>query len=238
MGFVSSLQWFGGKVKESTWARFLAVILITWTLWWALVIVDTVSGNYLYGILGIVPRTPMGLIGVPCAWMVQAGWANLILNTIGFFFLAWGTMWARGMLEFAAVSVFIIIVSGFATWIVGRDMAHVGAGAWILGLWAFLLAINCYDRNWKSVVASLTFGLIYAIILFTAFSATGGSNVSWEMGLCGFISGIFAAILLGIYSRFRRKREVGMKNSGPPPAVLGQGSAYRSSGRPQTPTEI
>ena len=90
-------------------------------LLWAVLLVDLLVFRGLFGLhyglfgFGIVPRTALGLIGIPLAPLLHLGVLHLLANSAPFFVL--GLMVLRqGRSTFVSASLAIIFVGGFATW--------------------------------------------------------------------------------------------------------------------------
>ena len=77
---------------------------------------------------GIIPRTLPGLIGVVTSPFLHGSFFHLLGNMLTFVPLAVMTAWTgKRHLEFA--SVFIIVVGGLLTWLLGREANHIGASS-------------------------------------------------------------------------------------------------------------
>ena len=156
---------------------------------WALNVVNWMLGSPLL-VLGIYPRRFLGLIGIPFAPVLHKNFNHLFYNSIPLILLACGAL-VTGWNNFLIISVIIIVLSGFLTWLGGRPGIHVGASGLIMGYWAYLLALS----YWLGTAVGLIVGFI-ALYYFGTLVANllpSEERVSWEGHVYGFISGLAAA---------------------------------------------
>ena len=143
-------------------------------------------------LLGIDPRSPIGLIGILCAPFLHGDLNHLFFNTIPLFLLANFVLMA-GHEEFFRVTWIIIFVGGFGTWLFGRKALHIGASSLILGYFGYLL-VNAYEKpNVLAIVLAMVCLYYFAALLFSLLP--GAKGTSWEGHVFGFIGGVTAALL-------------------------------------------
>ena len=141
---------------------------------------------------GILPRTLTGLVGIPLSPFLHGSFTHLILNTVplvtlGSFVAFYGTR------IFLAVSLWIILLSGAALWLLGRSAYHVGASSVLFGYFGYLVARGWYERSVTALlVALLTLGL-YGSIVWGVLPTR--SYISWEGHLFGLLAGVLVARL-------------------------------------------
>jgi len=87
---------------------------------------------------GILPRTLAGLWGIPLSPFLHGSFAHLILNTVPLVTLG-GFVAFYGARIFLAVSLWIILLSGGALWLLGRSAYHVGASSVLFGYFGYLV---------------------------------------------------------------------------------------------------
>ncbi len=158
---------------------------------WGVALLNTFLG-YQLNALGIRPRTLIGLLGIPLSPFIHAGIGHMLMNTLPLLILTWLVI-LHGPRVFLEVSVFIILLSGIGTWLLGRSAYHVGASGLIFGYFGFLVARSWYERSLGSIlVAFLTIflygGMLWGLLPFHA-------HVSWEGHLFGLLAGVLAAWL-------------------------------------------
>ena len=139
---------------------------------------------------GILPRTFAGLVGIPLSPFLHGSFAHLILNTVPLVTLG-GFVAFYGARIFLAVSLWIILLSGGALWLLGRSAYHVGASSVLFGYFGYLVARGWYERSVTALlVALLTLGL-YGSIVWGVLPTR--SYISWEGHLFGLLAGVLVA---------------------------------------------
>jgi membrane associated rhomboid family serine protease len=142
---------------------------------------------------GIIPRTWVGVEGIPVAPFIHADLDHLIANTVPFLILG-GLVLLRGVLEFLFVLLTSALVGGFGTWLFGTgDSQHVGASGVVFGLFGYLVFRTAFDRRWSSAVITLLVGIGYGTAM--AYSLIPEEGISWSGHFFGFAGGFIAARL-------------------------------------------
>lgn len=152
---------------------------------------------------GIVPRDLVGLRGIPLAPFLHADFAHLSANTLPLFILG-SLIGFKGVVRLAQVSVSVILLGGFALWVVGRDGVHLGASMVVFGYFGYLVAAAFFERNARSIWLAWIATLLYGGIIWGALPSN--SAVSWEGHLCGLIAGVVTARRLAEPPAPRRPR--------------------------------
>jgi membrane associated rhomboid family serine protease len=157
---------------------------------WVSEIVDTALDHRLDG-YGIEPRDADGLIGIPAAPFLHAGFGHLISNTIPF--LAMGFVIAfRGAARVLFVTAIVALVSGAGTWLVAPEFTiHIGASGVVFGYATYLLTRGFFDRDLIEIVIGVAVGVIYGGVLLGGLIPEDG--VSWQGHFFGAVGGIVAA---------------------------------------------
>jgi len=96
-------------------------------------------------------------------------------------------------LAFKKAIPYIWFGSGFLLWLIGRPGIHVGASAFIYGVFHLIFWLALIRRDKLSILAGFVAILIFGNMVF-AFIPTA-SNVSWEGHLAGAVFGFMSAIL-------------------------------------------
>lgn len=162
----------------------LTIVLLVWVLEF---IDRFLPGNGL-DVLGIVPRSVRGLIGIPLMPFLHDGFGHLASNTLPFLILGWIVVRAEKA-NFLVASTVIILLSGTGTWLIGRNSIHIGASALIYGYLGYILARAFMERRPLWIITGLFVGLFFGGMLFGMIPGIAGHNVSWEGHLCGMIAG-------------------------------------------------
>jgi membrane associated rhomboid family serine protease len=157
---------------------------------WGVELLDTFVFRQEFDILGIIPRTPIGLRGIIFAPFLHGNFAHLSANTVPFIVLGWLIM-TQSIADFAIVSIICMVVGGLGTWLFANRGIHVGASGVIFGYLGFLLTRYYFDRRITSGLIALFVGCTYGSVLWGILPSVPG--ISWEGHLFGFLSGILAA---------------------------------------------
>ena len=162
-------------------------------LMWLSEIVDSAAGHRLDQ-YGIEPRDDDGLIGIPAAPFLHAGFSHLISNTVPLVTMGIAIAFA-GARRVVAVTAIVALVSGLGTWLVAPDgTVHIGASGVVFGYATYLLSRGAFNRN----LLELAIGVLVAVVWGGAL--LGGllpeEGISWQGHLFGAVGGIVAARLL------------------------------------------
>ncbi|MFN7096286.1 MAG: rhomboid family intramembrane serine protease, partial [Gammaproteobacteria bacterium] len=98
---------------------------------------------------------------------------------------------------FWQISIFIILICGILTWLIGRNAIHVGASGVIMGYWGFLLTLAIYQPSAFNIIIVIVM-LYYLSSLFLNLFPSG-EEVSFEGHICGLVAGV-AVALAWVYS--------------------------------------
>ncbi len=165
-------------------------------MWVAEILDQWVLGQHLDR-FGIIPRTIIGLRGIPLAPFLHGNFAHLMGNTIPFMLLGWLIM-LRNTRDFVRVTLVVGLASGLGTWLFGSPGSHIGASGVIFGYLGYLLLRGFFERRLGSISLSLLVGTLYGSMIWGILPLQRG--ISWEGHLFGFIGGVLAARLLVAHS--------------------------------------
>ncbi|MBM4357867.1 MAG: rhomboid family intramembrane serine protease [Deltaproteobacteria bacterium] len=161
---------------------------------WAEEIVDTVMFRGGLDRFGIHPRTQGGLVGIPLAPFLHAGFDHLLANTVPLVVLGFFIM-ARRKRDLAIVTLLATLVGGLGVWLVGAsNSVHLGASIVVFGYLGYLLSRGYFERRFWPIVGSIVVFFLYGGALFGVLP--GRPGISWEGHLFGFVGGVLAAKLL------------------------------------------
>lgn len=185
----SALQIIGSSIQ----LHFFLLFIVVGVLW--LIQIINASSNYSLNQFGIYPRNIHGLIGVIASPFLHGSYTHLLFNSIPLLILTALVPLSEdtvyGTTFFLGVSILIILMSGFFTWLFGRRAMHVGASSVIMGYWGFLL-FNAFERpSALSIILGLLC-LYYLGGLFLSLFPTE-ERVSWEGHIFGLIAGLITA---------------------------------------------
>lgn len=158
---------------------------------WGLNVINWLTGSFL-NYFGILPRHPFGAIGIIFSPLLHANSEHLFFNSIPLFILLC-LLPVYGQTVFIKMTIFIVLVSGSLTWVMGRKAIHIGASGLIMGYWSFLIYKAYQAPSLLSILlAALTLYYLGSLIL-NIFPQS--EKTSWEGHLFGFLAGIAAAYI-------------------------------------------
>jgi membrane associated rhomboid family serine protease len=137
--------------------------------------------------LGVTPRSPGGVLGIPLMPFLHANLNHLLSNTVPLAVLL--ILLAGSKAKSWVIVIDIVLLGGALLWLFGRPATHVGASCLIYGLIAFLLVSGFLERRPVPVVISMIVAFLYGGTLLSGIVPDLGSNVSWEGHLFGVIAG-------------------------------------------------
>ncbi len=169
-----------------------ALIAAALALMWTIEAVDTfIAGNWFQS-GGIHPRRVDGLDGIFWAPFLHSDWGHVTSNSIPFAVLG-GLVAIRGLGRWLAVTVIVIVVGGFLTWLLAGGGNHIGASGVVFGYFGALLGAAFFERRPATAAPALVAILMYSGIVVGLVPQDG---ISWEGHLFGAIGGLTASKLL------------------------------------------
>ncbi len=162
---------------------------------WAVHIVNVLFKHRL-NIFGIYPRTWHGLIGIICAPFLHGNVQHLIFNSIPLFLLM-NMVLVNGVPIFYAVTLIIVLLSGFAVWLFGRKALHIGASGVVMGYWGYVL-INAIEQRTAVTILVAVVGVYYFGGMLLNL-LPGDAKSSWESHIFGFLAGGAAYFILSLH---------------------------------------
>jgi membrane associated rhomboid family serine protease len=176
-----SQSWFASSVVPFRlvflmWAAFYVEFSFGWPL----------------SLFGIVPWTPMGLIGIFTGPMLHGGFNHLVSNTVPLLFL--GTVL---FFFYEKIGGIVFFRSYFWTnvmvWLFGRhDSNHIGASGVVYGLAFFLIFFGIFRRDFTSMMISIVVIMLYGGVIYGILPTD--PRVSWESHFAGALVGIYTAV--------------------------------------------
>jgi len=139
---------------------------------------------------GIYPMQPGGLQGIITGPLVHGDIPHLFSNSVPLLLLGVTTIYFYRRVAIPAIGM-IYILTGFAVWIFGRPVYHIGASGIVYGLVAFLFWNGIFLKNRTSLVLSLIVLMMYGGLFLGVLPDQPG--ISWEGHLFGAFSGVFAS---------------------------------------------
>jgi membrane associated rhomboid family serine protease len=153
---------------------------------------------------GIVPRTTVGLVGIPASPFLHANWHHLLSNTIPLCVLL--ALLAGSRARSWEIVLEVGLLGGLLLWLFGRGtdqigpatvrMTHIGASGLIFGLAAFLIVSGFLERRPLALLVAILVGFLYGGTLLTGILPWQDSRISWDGHLTGAFAGATVAYAL------------------------------------------
>ena len=142
--------------------------------------------------MGLLPRVPIGLLGIITAPLIHANFSHLISNTIPLIILGWIIFSFYRKVAFISF-IFIYLLTGLLVWIFARQVYHIGASGIVYGYVSFLFFSGIFRRDNTSIALALVITFLYGGLVWGILP--GMKGISWESHLFGGISGLIAAYM-------------------------------------------
>lgn len=150
--------------------------------------------DYDFTHLGIYPMEKRGVFGIFAHPLIHTGIKHLYANTFPLLFLMWVLFYFYKDLG-TIVFLFVWIIGGTLTFIIGKPGWHVGASGLIYSLAFFLFFSGLLRKHIPLIAISLLITFIYGGLVWNMFPFFAQITTSWEGHLSGAIAGTVAAIL-------------------------------------------
>jgi membrane associated rhomboid family serine protease len=168
-------------------------------LLWIIQILNEVLGQDPQHILkltadyGIRPRDVAALPYILTAPFLHFSWTHIEGNSGPLFIFGFLAAY-RGLRKFAAVSVIVILTSGFAAWLF-ESPGSVGAGASgvVFGYFGYIIVRGLFDRRAIDVLIGAVMALCFAYQFSVLLPHQG---IGWQAHVGGLVGGILGGWLL------------------------------------------
>jgi len=143
-----------------------------------------------FGMLGILPRTLTGTVGILTAPLVHGDFSHLLSNTSSLLLLLIALFYFYDKI---ALEVFfwIYLMTGIWVWIAARPAYHIGASGLVYGIVTFLFFSGLLRKDARSMAVALATLFLYGGMIYGIFP--GNDNISWESHMLGAVAGTFCA---------------------------------------------
>jgi membrane associated rhomboid family serine protease len=176
------------KFTPSVWIVPTFFVLFLWMVF-ALEIKFRVS----FSDFGILPRTVSGLKGILFSPFLHGDINHLANNSIPLFILTTALIYFYRDVSLK-VLFYGILLSGFITWMIGRNSYHIGASGLIYVLVSFVFFKGMMTKYYRLMALSLTVVMIYGGMIWYVFPEVD-NKISWEGHLSGLIVGFVFAVI-------------------------------------------
>jgi membrane associated rhomboid family serine protease len=175
------------QVRRQQIVLLLACVALLWSIEGVNALLDHRLNRW-----GIVPRTLDGLVGIPLSPLLHGSLTHLICNTMPFVTLG-GLLVLRGIRLFLTVTLWIVLLSGAALWLLGRSAYHVGLSGVLFGYFGYLVARGWYERSVTALLVAFLTLILYGSIVWGVLPTR--AYISWEGHLFGLLAGVLVARL-------------------------------------------
>jgi membrane associated rhomboid family serine protease len=169
------------------------VVVVAVVVMWVAEIVDALLPVTM-DLWGIQGRTASGLVGVPLAPVLHAGFAHLAANTVPFLVLGLLVAW-RSRERTWVVLTLITLGGGLAVWLLTSPATvTIGASGVVFGFAAYLVTAGVLTRHWLDIVIAIGVVLVYGTMFAGVLPFGVPDGVSWLAHLTGALAGVGAAV--------------------------------------------
>ena len=176
------------KYSNSVIALPLFFVVLLWLIYWLEIRFDL---DFVEN--GIFPRTLSGLQGIIFSPFIHADIEHLYNNSVPLLILLAALRYFYSK-QSSEVIGFGIILSGFITWIIGRESYHIGASSLIYVLISFIFFKGIKTKYYRLVAVSLAVVVVYGGLVWYIFPKVE-EKISWEGHLAGLITGFVLSII-------------------------------------------
>ena len=117
---------------------------------------------------GILPRTLSGLQGVFFSPFLHGDFSHIANNSIPLFILTTALIYFYREVSLK-VLFYGILLSGFLTWVIGRNSYHIGASGLIYGFASFIFFSGLFRKEFKAIVLAIAIGFFIGLVLTFVF---------------------------------------------------------------------
>lgn len=178
------------------WLALLPAILFVAMIWLSFIVGYAGLPDWNYSRLGIKPGEVSGLKGIIFSPFLHSSFSHLWSNTLSLLILVWFLFYFYSKIAFSTL-LYLWILSGFVTWIIGRDSYHVGASGLVFAILFFLFFSGLFRKYITLVAVSMIVAFIYGGTVWSIFPIAEmvDASISWEGHLSGAISGLLLAVI-------------------------------------------
>ena len=176
------------KFSPSVWIVPTFLLMLLWTVFF-------IEDNYNIDLAvhGILPRTLSGLQGVFFSPFLHGDFSHIANNSIPLFILTTALIYFYREVSLK-VLLYGILLSGFLTWVIGRNSYHIGASGLIYVLVSFIFFKGLMTKYYRLMALSMMVVMLYGGMIWYVFPEVD-NKISWEGHLAGLITGFVFAIL-------------------------------------------
>lgn len=167
-------------------------------LMWLFFVLEFVYGFFPFSAFGILPREPIGLVGIFTGPLLHGSLQHILSNTVPVLFLGIVLFYFYRRI---APSVFMIcfFTTNVLVWIFARSAVHIGASGLVYGMAFFLIFFGFFRRDFISLLISFVVILLYGWVFYGLLPSD--PYISFESHIAGAVVGTACAVY---YSKWKR----------------------------------
>lgn len=175
------------KFSPSVIALPFLMVLWLWIVFWAGITFGINLEEY-----GIYPRSFEGLRGIVLSPFIHGSLEHLYNNSIPLLILIAALRFFYREQTFAVLG-YGMLLSGFLTWVIGRESYHIGASGLVYVLVSFIFFKGLRTKYYRLVALSLSVIMVYGGLVWYIFPNVK-EGISWEGHLAGLVTGFVFAV--------------------------------------------
>ena len=163
----------------------LLFVMVLWVVFW----IESRFGLN-FNSFGVYPRELKGLRGIVFSPFIHGSLKHLFNNSIPLFVLSSALFYFYRNLRWK-ILLFGLLLTGIATWLIGRSSLHIGASGVVYMLASFLFFKGIFSKQFQLTALALAVVFLYGGMLWYVFPVN--PEISWEGHLSGFFVGLVFA---------------------------------------------
>jgi membrane associated rhomboid family serine protease len=185
---------------------------------WIIQVVNAADSYHLTFTYGVKPRDISALPYVLTAPFLHFSWEHIEGNSGPLFIFGFLAAY-RGLGKFLAVTVIVVLTSGFAAWFFSSpNSVEAGASGVVFGYFGYIMVRGIFDRRLIDVLIGAVMALCFAYQFSVLLPHRG---LSWQAHVGGLVGGILAGWLLRDRSAARSAAPAGArKQAAAPPGTV------------------
>ena len=167
--------------------KALFVMIGFLALLWVVQLVNAADHLKLVYEYGIRPRSASSLPDILTAPFLHLSWTHIESNSGPLFIFGFLAAY-RGVIRFVGLTMLVIIVSGFASWLFApANSIGVGASGVVFGYLGYILVRGFFDRHVIDILIGAVMALCFAY-QFTVLLPQKG--IGWQDHIGGLVAGV------------------------------------------------
>ncbi len=165
----------------------LVFVIFIWIIYWM-----EIRFKINLNIYGIYPRQVEGLSGILFGPFIHGSLKHLFNNSVPLLVLSTALFYFYYDIRWK-VLLYGLLLTGVATWLIGRPSWHIGASGIVYMLTSFLFFKGIFSKQFQLTALALVVVFLYGSLLWYVFPVN--PEISWEGHLSGFFVGLLFAFL-------------------------------------------